>query len=395
MIFTTWVFAAFALLAIALYWGVVPQRLRAPYLVAVGAIFYAYAIPAYLALIVALSAITYAASYAMLRVPKSARRPYLLLGVATMLATLAYFKYAHFLAAIVAQVARRDVLPLPHIVVPLAISFFTFEFVHVLVDAYAGKIERLRPMDFAAFALFFPTLVAGPIKRFESFAPQLHPIETPEGRTVALDLYRIAIGVAKKTIVADSMNAFTGPILRPGFPYGHVDYLVAMLCYAAKIYFDFSGYSDIAIGVAGLLGIAIPENFDRPYRAHNISVFWRRWHMSLSSWVRDYVFVPLGGSRGSRLVTAINLIAAMAIVGLWHGAAWTFVVWGLWHGVGLVVHRTWRENVVPRVAVLRSGTPIVRGLSTATTFAFVTSGWVFFAASSLANAGLVFRGLLL
>jgi len=394
VIFTTWVFAAFAVLTIGLYWGVVPQRLRAPYLVVVGAIFYAYAIPIYLALIVALSAITYVASYAMLRVPRPGRRPYLLLGVAALLATLGYFKYAHFIAAIVAQVARRDVLPLPHVVVPLAISFFTFEFVHVLVDAYAGKIERLRPMDFAAFALFFPTLVAGPIKRFESFAPQLHPIAVPDGRTVALDLYRIALGVAKKTIVADSMNAFTGPILRPGSPYGHIDYLVAMLCYAAKIYFDFSGYSDIAIGVAGLFGIRIPENFDRPYRARNISVFWRRWHMSLSSWVRDYVFVPLGGSRGSALVTAINLIAAMAIVGLWHGAAWTFVIWGVWHGVGLVVHRTWRENVVPHVAALRTESPLVRGLSTATTFAFVTSGWVFFAASSLANASLVFRGLL-
>jgi alginate O-acetyltransferase complex protein AlgI len=394
VIFTTWIFAAFALVAIALYWSVVPQRLRSPYLALTGALFYAYAVPAYLALIVALAGLTYVASHAMLRVPQSRRRPALVLGVTALVATLGYFKYAHFIAAIVAQIARHDVLPLPNIIVPLAISFFTFEFIHVLVDTYDGKIARLGLLDFVTFALFFPTLVAGPIKRFEHFAPQLHPIAMPTGRAFTGALYRIALGVAKKLVVADSMNAFTGPILRPGFPYGHVDYLVAMLGYAAKIYFDFSGYSDIAIGVAGLFGIRVPENFDRPYGARDIAEFWRRWHMSLSSWVRDYVFIPLGGSRRSALVTALNLIAAMAIVGLWHGAAWTFVIWGLWHGVGLAVHRTWLANVVPRVALLRSESLVARGLSTATTFAFVTVGWVFFAATSLTDAGLVFRGLL-
>ncbi len=395
MIFTTWIFAAFAVVTIALYWGVVPPRGRAPYLAIAGALFYAYAVPAYLVLIVVLGGITFAASRAMAHTARARRRRYLVLGVAAQLGTLAFFKYAHFTAAIVAEIARRDVVPLPAIVVPLAISFFTFEFVHVLVDTYVGKIERLELIDFATFALFFPTQIAGPIKRFESFAPQLHPIVTPERATLALDLYRIALGVAKKTIVADSMNAFTGPIARPGFPYGHLDYALAVLCYSVKIYFDFSGYSDIAIGVAGLLGIRITENFDRPYRARSISAFWRRWHMSLSSWVRDYVFVPLGGSRGPAVVTAINLIAAMAIVGLWHGAAWTFVAWGLWHGMGLVVHRTWRANVVPRVAFLQSNSAVVRALSTATTFAFVALGWIFFASSSLANAGLIFRGLLL
>ena len=394
MIFSTWVFACFAFVAITGYVTIVPERARAPYLVLAGAVFYAYAIPAYLALIAILAGITYAASAAMTRTDRANRRPYLIVGVVLMLAVLGYFKYARFIESMVDEVARRDVLPFPSVIVPLAISFFTFEFIHVLVDSYEGKIARLGPVDFATFALFFPTLVAGPIKRYESFAAQLHPVVLPEPRVAALQFYRVAIGLAKKLVIADSMDAFTGPISHPGFPYAHAEYLIAMLAYSAKIYFDFSGYSDIAIGLSGMLGLRIPENFDRPYRAANIADFWRRWHMSLSSWVRDYVFIPLGGSRGSPLVTSINLLAAMAIVGLWHGAAWTFVVWGLWHGVGLVVHRAWTTSVVSRIAVLRSNAFAIRLLSGATTFAFVTCGWTFFAATSLTNAGIVFRGLL-
>ena len=393
MIFTTWVFAAFALVTMTIYATLVPERARRSYLVLAGALFYAYAVPAYLLLVVELAAITYGAALAMTRVKPSRRRPYFILATSVMLGALGTYKYAHFFDTIVAQVERTTLVPLPNLIVPLAISFFVFEFVHVLIDAYRGKIARLDPLDFALFVLFFPTLVAGPIKRYESFVPQLHPIVLPQAPSAALHVYRIAIGIAKKLIIADSMNAFTGPIAHPGLPYGRPDYLVAMLAYSAKIYFDFSGYSDVAIGLAGILGLHISENFDRPYRAANISLFWRRWHASLSSWVRDYVFIPLGGSRGSPLLTTLNLLGAMAFIGLWHGAAWTFVVWGLYHGAGLALHRAWSRAVVPRVALLRSGSLAIRTLSSATTFAFVTCGWVFFAATSLTNAGLVFRGI--
>jgi len=218
----------------------------------------------------------------------------------------------------------------------------------------------------------------------------VHAIVAPQAASFALDLYRVVLGIAKKTIVADSMNAFTGPIAHPGDPYGRLDYWVAALAYTVKIYFDFSGYSDIAIGLAGMLGLRIPENFERPYRARNISEFWRRWHMSLSSWIRDYVFIPLGGSRRSALFTTLNLLLAMALAGLWHGAAWTFVIWGLWHGAGLATHRVWGLLVVPRIAWLRGGSPLVRAASVATTFAFVVAGWILFAAPSLGNAGAVF-----
>ncbi len=391
MIFNTWTFGCFALIALVIYWGLIPQRYRPHYLVAVGCIFYAWGVPAYLTLIVSLAVITFVIGRLMLRDGASLGRRKLLLTIGVVLITgvLVFFKYTKFFATTVNQVARHDILPIPQILVPLAISFFTFEFVHVLVDVYLGKIVELDGLDFATFAMFFPTLVAGPIKRYQSFAPQVRHIELPSDRELALNLYRIVIGLAKKLILADSATVLTGPLTAPGaFPYGRLDFWVAMLAYTVKIYFDFSGYSDIAIGVAGLLGLRIPENFDRPYWATNASVFWRRWHMSLSTWIRDYIFIPLGGSRRPPLITLLNLLVAMALAGLWHGAAWTFVIWGVWQGFGLMVHRIWSQFVVVHVRALARPNVAVHVLSVALTFAFVVVGWVLFAASSW-NAAMI------
>ena len=388
MIFNTWVFGVFAIASVVLYWAVVPQRLKPYALIALGTIFYVYNIPAYLILILALGVVTFVIGRLLLRphLSPGTRKGLLALGVVLIVGTLVFFKYTKFFAATVDQVARHDILPIPHILVPLAISFFTFEFVHVLVDVYLGKIGALPLLEFSAFTMFFPTLVAGPIKRFQSFAPQVREIVAPATPTFMLNVYRIVMGLAKKTIVADSMTLFTQPILTPSDAYGRLDYWAAFFGYAAKIYFDFTGYSDIAIGASGLLGLRIPENFEMPYRTANIAQFWRHWHMSLSSWIRDYIFIPLGGSRGSTLVTAFNLFVAMALAGLWHGAAWTFVVWGLWHGAGLAVCRWWQVSVVPRVHALSEGGPVVRFVSTAATFAFVGVGWLLFAAPSFGNA---------
>jgi alginate O-acetyltransferase complex protein AlgI len=394
VIFNTWTFGVFALITLLVYWLAVPQRFKPYYIVIAGCIFYVYSVPAYLILIVALGVMTYFVGIMVIRSRDKPRTKtiWMTIGVTAIVGVLAFFKYSKFFAMTINQVARHDILPIPHIVVPLAISFFTFEFVHVLVDIYLGKIDRLDPLNFATFTMFFPTLVAGPIKRYQSFAPQVRQIETPSQQIFALNLYRVAIGLTKKVIIADSMTLLTQPILTPnGDPFGRLDYIVAILAYSAKIYFDFSGYSDIAIGTAGLLGIRIPENFARPYWAQNISMFWRRWHMSLSSWIRDYVFIPLGGSRRAPALTALNLFVAMAIAGLWHGAAWTFVVWGLWHGVGLAGHRVWSERIVPRVAWLSGPGRFVPAVSTALTFAFVLVGWVLFAANSFSDAATVFK----
>ncbi len=391
MIFNTWVFGVFAVVTFAVYWTVVPQHWKPAFLIVAGSIFYAYSVPAFLLLVLGLGVVTFFIGNAIARTGEpNARKRLLVAGVVLITAILVFFKYTKFFATTVDDVAHHDILPIPNIIVPLAISFFTFEFVHVLVDLYLGKIERLDPLDFSVFTMFFPTLVAGPIKRYQSFAPQVRRIILPASGDLALNLYRIVLGLTKKTIVADSMNAFTGPLNAPDAAYGRLDYWIAVLAYTTKIYFDFSGYSDIAIGVAGLLGLRIPENFDMPYRTRNISEFWRKWHMSLSAWIRDYIFIPLGGSRGSPFVTVVNLLLAMAIAGLWHGAAWTFVLWGLWQGAGLIVHRTWGQVVVPRVAILRNESRSIRFVSVATTFAFVAFGWILFAAPSLGNAVTVF-----
>jgi alginate O-acetyltransferase complex protein AlgI len=391
MIFNTWTFALFASVALALYWTVVPARAKRAYLVAAGCVFYASAVPAYLALVVALGAVTFAASrFLLAERGRGTRRAVFIAGACAIVGVLAFFKYGRFAAANLDALVGGHPLALPELVVPLAISFFTFEFLHVLADAYAGNVEALDPLDFAAFALFFPTLVAGPIKRYQSFVPQLRALAPPTRAAAGAALLRITSGIVKKSVIADSMDAFTGPLSAPGFPYGRLDAIVAVLAYAVKIYADFSAYSDIAIGVAALLGIRIAENFARPYGARNVAEFWRRWHISLSSWIRDYVFVPLGGSRRGRLATALNLVVAMALAGLWHGAAWTFVAWGLWHGAGLALHRAWSAAVVPRVGLLRRESAVLRYASVAATFAFVTCGWVFFAAPSLGTAAAVF-----
>ena len=396
MIFNTWVFALFGIAVLIVYWTLIPQRLKPYYIIVTGCIFYAYAVPAYLLLIVVLGLITFTIARLMMVPGRSlrGRKALLTLGVVLIAGVLVYFKYTKLFALTINEVASRDILPLPSIVVPLAISFFTFEFVHVLVDVYYGKIRELDALEFAVFTMFFPTLVAGPIKRFQSFAPQVRSVEPLPTSEALLNVYRIAIGLAKKYIIADSMTLLTQPILTPGATYTTPDYWVGMLAYTAKIYFDFTGYSDIAIGLAGLLGFRIPENFDRPYWAENISQFWRRWHMSLSSWIRDYIFIPLGGSRRGKVLTALNLFVAMALAGLSHGAAWTFVLWGLWHGIGLAAHRAWSVTAVPRLAVLNSGTAQVRALSIIATFLFVCFGWVLFAASSAVNAAAIYAHLL-
>lgn len=395
MIFNTWTFAVFALLTLAIYWSIVPQRLKPFYLIAVGCIFYAFSVPAYLLLVVTLGAITFGVGHGMLRCRNNlgAKKAWLIFGVAVITAVLFTFKYTKFFASTVNQVAQHHVIPIPNLIVPLAISFFTFEFLHVLVDVYLNKIEGLDATEFAVFTLFFPTLVAGPIKRYQTFAPQIRSIVLPANEVITLNIYRVMLGLAKKFILADSMSILAQPLLTPHQdPYGRIDYVVAVFAYTAKIYFDFTGYSDIAIGISGLLGIQIPENFDRPYWSENISIFWRRWHMSLSSWIRDYIFIPLGGSRRRPMITMINLLFAMALAGLWHGAAWTFVAWGLWHGFGLAVHRLWVLHVAPRLEAVLSAMPrLTKGLSIGMTFIFVSLGWVLFAATSFSNASDVLR----
>ncbi|PZR56400.1 MAG: MBOAT family protein [Candidatus Meridianibacter frigidus] len=397
MIFNTWLFALFGFWVFVLYWYVVPKRWRPEFVMVSGVVFYSASIPAYTVLIAALGIATYGTVQWINHTPMEdhrQRRLALTIGVAASVGVLAFFKYTKFFAATIQDVCKGGCIhTVPNLIVPLAVSFFTFEFVHVLVDVYLGKLKRVTLRDFWVFTLFFPTMVAGPIKRYQNFVPQI-PRTTNLGSlnhlVFAAGVFRIILGLAKKSIIADSMNPLIQPLLTPGPLYGWWDYVTGTLAYTAKIYFDFTGYSDIAIGCAALLGFQILENFDRPYWSQNISIFWRRWHMSLSSWIRDYIFIPLGGSHRGKVGTVANLTVVMALAGLWHGAAWHFVVWGLWHGAGLAAHRVWQLSIAKRLPVLGALAP----LSIVGTFAFVALGWVLFASPTLAIAGTVYSELL-
>jgi alginate O-acetyltransferase complex protein AlgI len=285
--------------------------------------------------------------------------------------------------------------------IPLGISFFTFEFVHYLSDVQRGTPPIRRPMDFAAFIFYWPTMVAGPIKRYEQFVPALHKgLLTPPLEDAATGLSRVAIGMVKKW-TADNLSGWID-FVEPQYAQSSIGHRWLFLgALALRIYLDFGGYSDMAIGFARMMGIAVPENFNWPYIARSPMEFWRRWHISLSTWIRDYVYIPLGGNRLGLHRRVANAIAAMALCGLWHGAAWNFVIWGIYHGIGLTVG-TLIEARFGRLVGVRAVAPpglgasaefierpnrehlvaslsfSLRVLSWAATLLFVCVGWLLF-----------------
>jgi len=387
VIFGEWIYACFLVGAALVHWFL-PARARSWWLAACGLAFYAYYSEAFLWLIVAEIALV------LLLVREARRHAWAYgLALAATLGALVVFKYGGLLARTLGVAAARVDLPplpdFPRLVLPLAISFFTFEFVHYIVDARAGKLPEHTPSEFFAFALFFPTMVAGPIKRFQAFKPQI-----ASSKASAQDLNdgitRIAVGLAKKLCIADTLTPLTLPLLTTEAmrSASREQLAIALLAFSVKIYMDFSGYSDIAIGSARLFGIHVPENFNWPYLRANIAQFWRHWHMSLTSWITDYVYIPLGGSRRGLGLTAINSVIAMAVSGLWHGAQWHFLAWGLYHGVMLAAYRIWTEvakrplaDRFPSLATgLLGGVTRVAGgaIGIAATFVLVTLGWGLF-----------------
>jgi len=320
-----------------------------------------------------------------------ARRWYLIGALAADLGVLGYFKYVGFLmASVVATLDKvglhADVRPL-EVILPIGISFFTFQAMSYVVDVYRGKIPPARWLDFAVYLSFFPHLVAGPIVRGAEFLPQLHPPRDPRRLDSSRAFYLIFIGLAKKIVIADFLashivdQVFASPGLSSG-----PEALFAIYAYAIQIYADFSAYSDIAIGLALLLGFRFPENFNAPYTAVSITDFWRRWHMTLSRWLRDYLYIPLGGNKGGRLLTYRNLMLTMLLGGLWHGAAWRFVVWGGLHGLWLALERGVSAGRRARGLAPLPDTAWLRALKRLGTFHLVCLAWVFFRADSLGSA---------
>jgi len=387
VIFGTWVYGVF-LVAVTVVFRLLPPKVRPWWIALCGFAFYAYYSQAFLWLLAAEIVLVFV-------LVREQRRHAWAYGVALTLTigALVVFKYAH-LAALTAGTVASSLhvgrLPtFPQLVLPLAISFFTFEFVHYIVDARAGKLPEHTPADFFAFMLFFPTMIAGPIKRFQRFKPQIGTARA-DAQDVNDGATRIVVGLAKKLIIADTVAPLTRPLYSGAgmAAANRGTLLIALLAFSVQIYMDFSGYSDIAIGSARLFGIHVPENFSWPYLRTSIAQFWRHWHMSLTSWITDYVYIPLGGNRKGLVLTAVNSIVAMAVSGLWHGAEWHFLVWGLYNGLLLAGYRYYvvlvKQPLTARVPALTQGGTgrslrvaggIAGGLAT---FTLVTFGWGLF-----------------
>ena len=348
----------------------------------------------YVVFLIGLTVSDYLIARWMARVPSSRRRPLLIAGVAANLAFLGVFKYANFSTGTLAALAGLERDPwLVAWIIPIGISFHTFQSISYLADVYRGRILAIRdPLDYALYIAFFPQLLAGPIVRAERFFGELYGWRRPNAGEVLRGFGEIALGLVKKTVIADQLATvadayFGAAAAHPGAPAAWS----GILAFAFQIYFDFSGYSDIAIGCARLLGFDFPQNFRRPYLAAGISEFWRRWHMTLSSWLRDYVYIPLGGNRHGRLATYRNIMLTMLLGGLWHGAGWTFVGWGGYHGALLCLERRGERPPQPPPADIRSFAWIGRVVPT---FVLVCFGWILFRAQNFGEAIAIARAAL-
>jgi alginate O-acetyltransferase complex protein AlgI len=400
MLFCSPQFFYFFTLVFVLYWASPWHRARVWLLL--GASFFFYASwNRWLAAIICVSTLMdYLVARGMDRWSLPGRRKFLLgVSLAGNLGLLVYFKYANFFLrsledALHAAGASAS-LPVLKVILPIGISFYTFEAINYTVDVYRRKIRAERSLpDFMLFILFFPHLVAGPIVRARDFLPQVKRPKHWDWPRMQLGAHYFLMGLFKKLALADRMALFADPVFATPEAYSTGATWLAMLAYAVQIYCDFSGYTDMALGAAHLLGYKLAQNFNLPYIAANPSEFWRRWHISLSTWLRDYLFIPLGGSRGSRWRLCGNLLITMTIGGLWHGASWTFVVWGLLHGLLLVAHRAFRafaeaRPVVDRALRTMPGTL----LRIAVTFLAVCLGWIFFRATTFSIGLTMFRQL--
>jgi alginate O-acetyltransferase complex protein AlgI len=315
------------------------------------------------------------------------------------LGLLVYFKYANFFLQSLADglhaIGAESSLPVLSVILPIGISFYTFEAINYTVDVYRRKVPAERNLfNFMLFITFFPHLVAGPIVRARDFLPQIRRPKRFDWLRMQLGAHYFLMGLFKKLAIADRMALYADPIFKHPSQFSSQAVWLAVLAYALQIYCDFSGYTDMALGSAHMLGYKLAKNFNMPYLALNVSEFWRRWHISLSSWLRDYLFIPLGGSRGTSGQTNRNLLITMALGGLWHGASWTFVAWGILHGLYLIGHRAVqaRGERRPRLQWWL-GTLPGRGLRMGLTFLAVCVGWVFFRAQTFGIAARMLRSM--
>jgi D-alanyl-lipoteichoic acid acyltransferase DltB (MBOAT superfamily) len=391
MIFPTLEFAAFFAVVLPLSWLLMPYpRLWKPFIIAASYFFYGSADWHFVFLLAFSTLWNQIFAYLIHYLSQPRLRQYALaLAILGDLGLLGWFKYYGFFVSNVVALTSRLGLPMPfplvQVALPIAISFFTFMAISYVMDVYRRQQEPVSLLDFAVYLSFFPHLIAGPIVRVRELVPQFATPRDPRRIEATRAFGLIAGGLLKKVVFADTIaTQLVDPVFGSPALHSRVDVIVAIYGYAVQIYCDFSAYSDMAIGLALLLGFQFPANFNRPYTAITLQEFWHRWHMSLSRWLRDYLYIGLGGNRKGRLMTYRNLMLTMLLGGLWHGAAWNFVLWGGLHGTGLAAERWWDE----RRGSSRVRWPLLRWFLT---FQLVCLAWVFFRADGLGTVGELFQ----
>jgi alginate O-acetyltransferase complex protein AlgI len=369
-------------------------KLVVPWLGMASLVFYGVWNVRFVSLLLASIVFNYAAAslISRYRAEAPARSRKVLTGaVATDLILLGYYKYANFFIATVNEATGSSLQALD-LILPLGISFFTFTQIAFLVDAYRGVARERSFQRYLLFVTYFPHLIAGPVLHHQQVMPQFNEDNLRRIRLTnfTLGVTIFIVGLAKKVLVADALAEYASPIFnasRDGAALGLVESWIGALAYTCQLYFDFSGYSDMAIGISLMLNVQLPLNFNSPYKATSIIDFWRRWHMTLSAFLRDYLYVPLGGSRRGRFRRYLNLLITMLLGGFWHGAGWTFIVWGALHGAYLLVNHAWRDLVGS------SGGRFFATLSWGMTFLAVVVGWVFFRSDNLTSALSMLSGM--
>jgi len=395
MLFNSHVFLAFLVITLVGFYSLSRWHREAgkTWLVAASLFFYGWWKLSYLALLLASISGNFLLAQLITRARADGRPTsgLLSLGVAANLGLIAYFKYAGFFVE-TANALTASGFPVPQIILPLAISFFTFQQIAYLVDASRGQAEQGKFLDYLLFVTFFPQLIAGPIVHHKEMLPQFAKVRSGDlGRNLSVGLTIFIIGLFKKVGIADEIAPYADVIFDAaagGYAPTFFEAWMGALSYTLQIYFDFSGYSDMAVGLGWMFGIRLPLNFFSPYKARNMIDFWRRWHITLSRFLRDYLYISLGGNRRGPARRFLNLFLTMLLGGLWHGAGWTFVVWGALHGTYLIVNHAWRAWVPPR-----PGNMGTKALSWGVTFLAVVVAWVFFRAADFQSALLVLGGM--
>ena len=394
MLFNTPQFFAFLAIVLILFYTA-PRSWRKYILLAASYFFYMSWIPKFILLLLALTVIDYTAARWIARTSSPhARKTALVISLSANLGLLGFFKYYNFFAANIAHLLHKPESAFAlSIILPLGISFHTFQSMSYVIDVYRKEQEPItNPIDYALFISFFPQLVAGPIVRAREFFGDLYNWKQPAADDVLRGLLLVLLGLAKKVVMADQFAQIANGYFQNAAQHpGMVPAWSGVIAFGIQIYFDFSGYTDMAIGMAKLLGFHFPVNFRRPYLASSITDFWHRWHISLSRWLRDYLYIPLGGNRNGRVQTYRNLMLTMLLGGLWHGASWNFVVWGGYHGALLSFERIFRRK--SQATGTRWGA--LYPLQAIVTFALVMVGWVFFRATTFHDSLFILQQMFL